>query len=636
MSEIIQMKPPTTPPTTEEAIDTLALLLPTEYEGLRVEWAKRLKFRLTELDKAVRERGAFLRGETACVDASTLSIDDVKVRVEKLLDSKPEEAQKKAAENLIWNYLRTHAKVYCCNGQGYFLMNEGDGVPIDVSPDSQEFNRLLISFGIHPGSPTRHRIGEFVETKCYYEGVQTETRLGFYYNPKTFTAYAASRRGEMIKVTKWGFEPAPNGTDDVLFVYPDTWQPLLTKHLDEIGGIVGTESDFPKSDMCRRALFTDGFLAQHLFGGTSFEIRSMTEPQVRILIISYILFLMMPGVVSERAMLQSLGPSSSGKTFLLELIGFILVGSRFTPRGLPKDIKEFENQLINEFFVLYDNVSKVPSEIKDRFCAAVTGVEIVRRVLFTDKREMREKSKATISLSAIKPPLPELEHANRTITINFGERAEGTFIAKEELFKVVASNRDDIVLNLLHRMTQVLEALDQEHQYIPKVNVRLASIATFILRVARHEGWEDDGKKLLSQWGAEQTGYSMMDDDISTALTRWIGRDGWEPNRELSATALNEQLCFAMGCMRKENRTNRQDLSWYGKHLTLANTIANNLKVYQERFGLVRGKSTLRHSRGNHSYTFNPGAELLQEIKDDAKYERGQLPELNFPPETLF
>ena len=182
---------------------------------------------------------------------------------------------------------------------------------------------------------------------------------------------------------------------------------------------------------------------------------------------------------------------------------------------------------------------------------------------------------------------------------------------------------------LKYRVTE----LDKEHKYIPKVNVRLASIATFILRVARHEGWEDDAKKLLSAWEAEQTSYSMTEDDISTALTRWIGRYGWQGNQELSATTLNEQLCAAMGCMRKENRTNRQDLSWYGKHLKLANTIASNLKVYQERFGLVRSKSTLRNSRGNHSYTFNPNAKLLQEIKDDATYERGQLPELDFPPE---
>jgi hypothetical protein len=314
------------------------------------------------------------------------------------------------------------------------------------------------------------------------------------------------------------------------------------------------------------------------------------------------------------------------RLFLLELIGFILVGPKFSVRALPVDIKEFENQLINEFFVVYDNVSKVPVEIRDRFCQAVTGVEIIRRVLFTDKREMREMSKATISLSAIDPPLPELEHANRTITVNFGERPEGTFIAKEELLRVVARNRDDIILNLLHRMTNVLAALHTQHEYVPKVNVRLASIATFILRIARSEGWEDQAKKLLDAWSAEQTGYSMVEDDVSTAITRWMGHKGWVAGVELTATMLNEQLCGAMGCGKGKDRANRQDLNWRGNHLVLAKIISRNLKVYVSRFGLERQKSTLSNSRGNYTYKFNPSPELLAEIKKEAEYERENLP----------
>jgi hypothetical protein len=193
---------------------------------------------------------------------------------------------------------------------------------------------------------------------------------------------------------------------------------------------------------------------------------------------------------------------------------------------------------------VYDNVTKVPPDIKDRFCQAVTGVEIVRRVLFTDKREMRETSKATISLSAIEPPLPELEHANRTITINFTERPEGSFVDKKELFRVVLRNRDDIIVNLLHRVSDVLWALRTQQDYVPKVSVRLASIATFILRIARSGGWEDRAKKLLDAWAAEQTGYSMTEDDISTAITRWMGDEKWVPGVQLTATMLNEQPLF--------------------------------------------------------------------------------------------
>jgi hypothetical protein len=313
------------------------------------------------------------------------------------------------------------------------------------------------------------------------------------------------------------------------------------------------------------------------------------------------------------------------------LIGFILVGPKFSPRPLPVDIREFENQLINEFFITYDNVSKVPRDIRDRFCQAVTGIEIIRRVLFTDKREMREVSKATISLSAIDPPLPELEHANRTITINFGERPEGSFVAKEELLKVVARNRDDIILNLLRRMTLTLEALYVQRDFVPRVNVRLASVGTFVIRVARHEGWEDKANELLKAWGAEQTGYSLVDDDVSTAIVRWMGRDGWKANVELTATMLNEQLCISMGCNKEKNRTNRQELSWHGNPLVLAGKLSRNLKVYAVRFGLERQLSTLRNTRGGWTYRFNPGTTLIGDVRAEAQYERDNLQDPGLP-----
>jgi hypothetical protein len=628
----------------EDAYNDLALLTDEEYQQRRWSAKKRLKITASALDGFVHKRHGASTDESD-IDPADLTVETVKQLVEDLLDDDPKEYQKKAAENIIWDYLRTHAKVFCCYNQGFFLLNNGDGVAIDVGKDSQEFDRLLISFGVHPGSPSHNRIGAFLETKCYHEGVKTETRLGFHFDRRRFAAYVAAWRGKLIKVTRMGLEEVPNGHDNQLFVFPDGWVPLLSKPLHEINGVTGMDTvldatngvianmkvPIQRRSLCVHALFVDGFLARHLFEGSSFEIRTMDEKQIRILIMAFILFLMMPGVVSERALLESLGPSESGKTFLLKLIGRTLVGPDFSPRALPKDIRELENAIINSFFIAFDNVSTVPQDIKDRLAQAVTGIEVVRRVLFTDKRELREKSKATISLSAIRPPLPELEHGNRSITINFEARPEGTFIAEEELFRVLEEKRDNIILNLLHRMILVLEALHAQKDYVPKVNIRLASIATFILRIARHEKWEDRAKKLLADWSSEQTSSSMLDDQVSIAMTRWIAGSDWVPNVELSASTLNEQLCAAMGFGDPKLLANRKDLSWHGQYLLLNNVIIANLKVYEKSFGMKRGKSTLRNSRGGHSYRFNPTAELLAEIRSQAKFERDSLPQVELP-----
>jgi len=307
------------------------------------------------------------------------------------------------------------------------------------------------------------------------------------------------------------------------------------------------------------------------------------------------------------------------------------VGPGFLPRALPKDIKELETQIIGNFFIAYDNVSTIPQDIKDRLAQAVTGIEVVRRVLFTDKKQMKEKSKATIALSAIRPPLPDLEHGNRAITINFEARPKGTFVAEEELFKSLDAKRDNIILNLLHRMGLVLEALHAQRNYVPKVNIQLASIATFILRIARHEKWEDRAKKLLDDWSSDQTASSMLDDQISIAMTRWIAGEKWVPDVELSASMLNDQLCAAMGFADPKLLANRKELSWRGSYLVLSNVLTANLKVYEQRFGMKRGNSTLRNSRGNHTYRFNPSPKLLEDIKSAAKYERDGLAQIELP-----
>jgi hypothetical protein len=86
-----ELKIPTTP-SSDEVLDTLAALLPHEYEPVRLDFAKRLKFRPVELDKEVRRRRKFLFGEEAetlagsAVVFADLEPWDKSVTLAKLLD----------------------------------------------------------------------------------------------------------------------------------------------------------------------------------------------------------------------------------------------------------------------------------------------------------------------------------------------------------------------------------------------------------------------------------------------------------------------------------------------------------------------------------------------------------------------
>jgi hypothetical protein len=327
---------------------------------------------------------------------------------------------------------------------------------------------------------------------------------------------------------------------------------------------------------------------------------------------------MLPGAADERPLLVSLGPSSSGKTAFLELIGAILYGFLDEPRTMPTDLREFETQCLNAVWIVYDNVGKIEPEIRDRFCTVSTGGRIVRRILYTDKGELNQPIRCTVALSAINDPLREVEHHNRRVSYKFAERPEDTtserpqdkFVPVTELVKPLLAQRNEIILSLLRRCQLVIEALEASRNTVIKSNVRLAGVARVLVAVARQEGWEPEARKLLDAWEAEQMGSALENDDLSRIIATWITDKMWEPGEVYLAERLNEQLLGTVDLMKGDANS----LSWHGRADVLGRKLNAGLQVYKLQFGLKVDKSNryFRNSRNNHVYIFNPTKEQLE------------------------
>ena len=65
----------------------------------------------------------------------------------------------------------------------------------------------------------------------------------------------------------------------------------------------------------------------------------------------------MRGVIHERMLFLSLGPTGSGKTYLARVLGKMLQGSHFEVVGLDDDPRELENKLVNNTFVALDDLA---------------------------------------------------------------------------------------------------------------------------------------------------------------------------------------------------------------------------------------------------------------------------------------
>lgn len=211
--------------------------------------------------------------------------------------------------------IKCRGTLYNCDGVGYILLKGQEAKPIRISPTDARFADLLGEYGIGTGMEAEKRIGKFLGTRAIQDGHKTSIRHFFYYDRATERAYVSEQRGQLLRVTRNGIDRVPNGTDDQLFEFNDKYQ----------GYAVDLSSLFLMTCGTSRALVPSDMLAT-IFDGIQFEPSRLTVDQKKILITTWIIVMMLSGLITEKPILQIVGPSGSGKTTMLEIIGRTLFG----------------------------------------------------------------------------------------------------------------------------------------------------------------------------------------------------------------------------------------------------------------------------------------------------------------------
>lgn len=523
-----------------------------------------------------------------------LLFSNAKDRAAQGYPSSRDEAIKLAGEAICKN-IKTRGALYNCNGIGYILLRGQEAKPIRISPTDARFvDLLLTAYCIATGSEAERRIGKFLGIRAVQDGMKSSIRHFFYYNKETATAYIAEQVGQLLKITKDQIDHVPNGTDGNLFDFSESYQ--------------GYEIDLDYSSfMCGgipRALVPSNTLKK-VFAGIEFEPSRLTVEQKKILVSTWIIVMMLSGLIVEKPILQIIGPSGSGKTSMLEVIGRTLFGPEFKVERLTDDTKEFENAVINNDFLALDNTTAIPKDIRSLICQTVTGFRVTRRELYTTMGQVQRASTATLAVAGITKMLNETETSNRSIDIRIKERAPGDNISEQDLHNSIDWERAELMGELLFRIQKVLKALHAEDDYTPTTSLRLAGFASVILRVARYEGWEPEAKALLATWHEDQVEAALEGEDLADLLAIWMSRPKWTPGT-LSAAELNKELC-AIAAAHSMGET-----SWKGKPQWLGTQLSRSISSYRRRFGLMIVDDT--HNKAN-LYRFEPTEEQLGLIR---------------------
>ena len=500
----------------------------------------------------------------------------------------------KLAGDAICANIRFRGTLYNCDGVGYILLRGREAKPIRISPTDARFADLLIEYGIGTGTEAERRTGKFLGIRAIQDGRKTSIRHYFYYDPETETAYMCEQLGQLLRVTKDGIERVPNGTDGQLFEFNDEYHDFTVDVENLSLFTVGLS----------RALAPSHMLAK-VFHGILFEQSRLTVEQKKILISTWIVVMMLSGLIVEKPLLQITGPSGSGKTSMLEIIGRTLFGPEFRVERLSEDVKEFENAVINNDFFAIDNTTGIPKGIRSLICQTVTGFQVTRRELYTTMGQVKRKSTAMIAVAGISKMLNETETSNRSIDIDIRERSDNT--SEKDLHNNVDWERPALMGELLVRVQMVLKALHAESDYTPNTKLRLAGFAGVLLRVARHEGWEAEAKSLIDTWHEEQIEAALEGEDVAQALSIWMSRPEWKP-RTMTAEQLNRELVSIA------QSTFMGETSWDGKAQYLGTRLQRSISSYRRRFGLEIVRDS--HRKINR-YRFAPTEEQLALLRNE-------------------
>jgi bifunctional DNA primase/polymerase-like protein/primase-like protein len=539
--------------------------------------------------------------ERNTVEPSTMTMDGARKMVQLLLYTKPiervmstwdipENAKEAAnrASDVIYEHLKGRGKFYHADGIGYLMLTGGEGKPIPVSDEDATFAQLLSDYGVNPGQDETKKVGQYIWMKASVGAERANVCYASHYNDKTKKFYFAEQVGFLIRVGADAIDRVPNGTDGELFVFRDQEVPFTV--------------DLTQLPEVKHSLIVDtkSLLMEYLFQDLVFVPNALTAEDKLILLTTYTMLLVLAGVVNERPMLQMIGPSGTGKTFFLRCLGRVVVGPTFEVGRLPADTTQFENVLINNSLAFFDNVSKIPPEMKDIFCSAVTRFNVVRRELYTTTGQIEVPSKATVGFSALMGQLEGTEHANRCLLIKLLQRENGN-LAEKEMLERLEEARPRIVAEVIVRGQMILRALRAQAKYSPRVDGRMAGVATLLLRVARHEGWESQAKELLANWNNEQLEGTLQNDDVAEGLHAWITKEGWTPKILVASEVSNELAHHVIG----EN-------SWKGNAKILSGILQKSQASYAHRFGLVIGED--KH-RKRTTFLFNPTEAQMSLLK---------------------
>lgn len=148
---------------------------------------------------------------------------------------------------------------------------------------------------------------------------------------------------------------------------------------------------------------------------TLLSFLNISEPSQQLLVLVYVVSCFIPGF--PHPILYLHGQRGSAKSTASRYIRKLVDPSRIPVVSMAKKVGETSQQLLHHHFIVYENVTKIPDEISDLLCIAVTGGGIEAREFYTNADAFIYNIRTNIGINGINVAATKPDLLERCILI---------------------------------------------------------------------------------------------------------------------------------------------------------------------------------------------------------------------------
>jgi hypothetical protein len=266
------------------------------------------------------------------------------------------------------------------------------------------------------------------------------------------------------------------------------------------------------------------------------------------------------------------GPQGAGKSTPMRILKELIDPSSIQGVAAPKDVGSFAQLAHHHAFLVFDNLSAMPTWFSDALARASTGDGFSKRALYTDDDDIVFKIQRPIAINGINQVITKADLLDRSILIGLKRIEPAQRIPEQEFWTEFNKQKPQILGAIFDVLSQALIQIEKvELKNLP----RMADFAKWGYVVAEIMGFE--GEEFLAAYSRsidKQNEEAIESSPVAQALIEFMSnKEEWA---DTAANLLQQLNRISMFNDLKSSILWPKDPQWLSKRL---NEIEPNLQT---------------------------------------------------------